>query len=68
MEENQEFNTIKCLRCSGTMEDAGTKKIQFGEAGFFTGRWSNLLSGALKVKIHICSKCGKVEFYSTDRY
>jgi|GEM_PF-3340876 len=67
MGEDLTVNTkVRCLRCPGTMEYVGVKKIQFGKTGFFTGTWSNLLSGALEVRISICSNCRKVEFYATE--
>jgi len=56
----------QCLRCSGTMELVGVRKIQLGKQGFFFGKWHHLLAGALEAEIHICSNCGKIEFYSTE--
>ena len=55
-----------CLRCSGIMQPIGVHKIQLGEIGFLTGTWSNLMAGALEVEIHICTKCGKVDFYANQ--
>ena len=54
----------ECLRCGGRMIAVGTEKIQLGQYGFFSGPWSNILSGGLEVSIFICSDCQKIEFYS----
>jgi hypothetical protein len=60
-------NTTKqqCLRCSGIMQTIGIEKIQLGQSGLLTGIWRNIFAGSLEVEIHICSECGKVEFFST---
>jgi len=54
----------KCLRCAGIMQSIGTEKIQLGQTSLITSNWSNIFAGSLKVSIHICRDCGKVEFYS----
>jgi len=54
----------QCLRCTGEMQRIGIREIQLGRVGFFLGTLPNLLSGSLEVEIHVCSKCGKIEFYT----
>lgn len=61
-----EIPKSQCLRCGSEMNSLGTEMIQLGKAGYFTGTWRNILSGALEVEIYICSNCGKVEFYTCD--
>ena len=58
----------QCLRCSGTMQAVGIQKIQLGQSGLLIGIWGNLIAGSFEVDIHICSDCGRVEFYSTRSY
>ena len=58
----------QCLRCTGTMQTVGVEKKQLGQAGMLTGMWRNILAGSLEVDIHICSKCGRVELYSTRSF
>ena len=58
----------QCLRCSGTMMAIGVEKIQLGQTSLITGMWRNILAGSFEVEIHICSECGKVEFYSTHGF
>jgi hypothetical protein len=61
----QRVSKSQCLRCSGTMQAIGVEKVQLGQTGLLTGMWRNIFAGSLEVDIHICSDCGKVEFYST---
>ena len=56
----------KCLRCLGTMHNIGIEKVQLGQTGLLLGMRHNIVAGSLEVEIHICSECGKVEFYSTS--
>ncbi len=53
---------IECLRCNSPMEFIGSNKIQLGERGM---PFSHIISGALKVDIHFCKECGKLEFFHT---
>ena len=64
----EEEPKTECLRCSGPMYHIGIEKIQLGQTGLLLGMWRNILAGSLEVDIHICSDCGKVEFYSTHSY
>ena len=57
---------MDCLRCHSEMEHLGQESLQLGQYGFFTGRLSNLFSGALEVDIYACRHCGKLEFYRAD--
>ncbi len=57
---------MDCLRCGAPMRFLGSEQIQLGKAGFLTGVWSNLVSGALAVTIYQCTKCGKMEFFSSE--
>ena len=53
----------KCANCGGDMEFLGEEQIQLGQAGFFLGHLSNLLSGSLEVELWECPDCGKLDFY-----
>lgn len=55
---------MKCLRCETEMNCIGTEKLQLGQTGWFFGDLPNLLAGALPVRIYLCGKCGKMEFFS----
>lgn len=63
-ETDERLASLDCLRCDGLLESLGIHKIQLGEHGFLFGDLSHLLSGALKVEIYRCDKCGKIEFFS----
>lgn len=56
----------RCLRCNQEMKLMGIEKLQLGQAGLFMGMWSNILSGSLEVEVYICSRCGKIEFYTSE--
>ena len=58
---------LLCLRCNEEMKYLGTRKIQLGETGWILGDLPNLLAGSLEVDIYSCVKCGKIEFYHTER-
>lgn len=58
---------MNCLRCGSPMRFMGSERIQLGKTGLLTGVLSNLLSGALEVAVYRCAKCGKLEFYSTEK-
>ncbi len=45
----------------------GTKKIQLGDAGAWSGEWSHIIEGSLEVDIYVCSQCKKIEFYATSK-
>lgn len=66
MGESQRKSNIKCLRCGGNMEFAGTEKLQLGQYGFLLGSLSNLVSGSLEVEVYCCDACRKLEFYAVD--
>jgi len=48
------------------MKTIGVEKVQLGHIGPITGMWRNIVADSLEVEINICSKCSKVEFYSTN--
>jgi len=54
---------MQCLRCQTEMEHLSDEEIQLGHQSFLLGSLSNLLSGALKVKIYVCPNCKKLEFF-----
>ena len=58
---------MNCLRCGSPMYSQGFEYIQLGKAGVFTGAWSNIFSGALKVHIYQCENCGKLEFFHSEK-
>ncbi len=58
---------MECLRCGSPMQYKGAEQLQLGKTGFFTGSWSNLLSGALDVAIYECPDCGKIEFFDPEK-
>lgn len=58
---------LKCLRCGTEMRFLKQESIQLGQMGFLTGAWSNLLAGGVYTTIMVCSKCGKLEFFSAER-
>ena len=57
---------MDCLRCGSPMRFLGSEQLQLGKTSFFTGVWSNLFSGALKVTVYRCPNCGKLEFYHSE--
>ena len=57
---------LKCLRCGTMMVSMGTEKIQKGQATFFTGIWSNIFAGAIRVELFRCPTCGKLEFFDVS--
>lgn len=52
-----------CCACGGRLSHFSRDKIQLGQAGFFTGIWSNILAGSLEVDVYCCVSCGKIEFF-----
>ena len=50
--------TLKCLRCSADMKNAGRETIQLGQTGWLLGDLPNLLAGGLDVEIWCCPSCG----------
>lgn len=58
---------MECLRCGSPMRFRGTESLQLGKAGVFTGVWSNIVSGALEVRVYQCEKCGKLELFSVEQ-
>ena len=54
---------MQCLRCQTEMEHLSDEEIQLGRQSFLLGSLSNLLSGALNVKIYVCPNCKKLEFF-----
>lgn len=59
-------DVVNCLHCNVPMRFLGEQQIQLGKTGWFLGDLSNLLAGALDVKIFACPKCGKLEFFSAE--
>ena len=57
---------LNCLRCGTPMEDLGEQQLQLGKTGWLLGDLSNLLAGALPVRIFRCPRCGKLELFSGD--
>ena len=57
---------MKCLRCGEDMQYLSREKLQLGKTGWVLGDLPNLLSGALEVKILVCPKCRKLEFFLAE--
>ncbi len=58
---------MQCLRCNTQMEHMSDEEIQLGRHSLLFGDLSNLLSGALNVRIYVCPKCKKMEFFYMDK-
>jgi hypothetical protein len=48
------------------MQYLSREKLQLGKTGWVLGDLPNLLSGALEVKIFVCPKCRKLEFFLAE--
>ena len=56
----------QCIRCGESMRFMMQEKIQLGQTDWILGDLGNLLAGAIKVDIYICSGCQKLEFYLSE--
>jgi hypothetical protein len=53
---------LLCLRCSVAMDFAGTKWFQ---EGGFAAEIGNLFSNCDRLDVHVCPKCGRLEFFAS---
>lgn len=60
------MDKMKCLRCGEDMQYLSREKLQLGKTGWVLGDLPNLLSGALEVKMFVCPKCRKIEFFLAE--
>lgn len=57
---------IKCLRCRVPMLYSGEYKFLEGTRTGFLGNMFELLQNRETFDLHICPKCGKVEFFAPN--
>ncbi|MEA5153125.1 MAG: hypothetical protein VB039_11075 [Oscillospiraceae bacterium] len=57
---------MQCLRCGEEMKHLSDEEIQLGRHSLIFGDLSNLLSGSLPVRVYVCSKCKKLEFFYSE--
>ena len=57
---------MQCLRCGEEMKHLSDEEIQLGRHSLIFGDLSNLLSGSLIVRVYVCPKCKKIEFFYSE--
>jgi hypothetical protein len=61
---NQRHKPMKCLRCSGNLIHAGTKKFHEGPNLGVLGDLGELLVERESLDMYVCKTCGHVELFA----
>jgi len=63
------MSEVRCSRCGAIMEDYGIQRLRIGEV-FGEGDphvLGDMEGESLPIQVHICPKCGNVEFTATEQ-
>jgi hypothetical protein len=60
---NDRHKPMNCLRCSGALVHAGTRKFHEGPNLGVLGDWGEFLVDHQSLDMYICKACGHVEFF-----